>query len=49
MLHVSSGEVYYNLLFSFKQKNDEVLVPALTYVAAFAITALAKPISLDVN
>ena len=33
------------------KKNDEVLVPALTYVAAFqAITALgAKPISLDVN
>ena len=33
------------------KRDDEVLVPALTYVAAFqAITALgAKPISLDVN
>ncbi len=33
------------------KKNDEVLIPALTYVAAFqAITALgAKPISLDIK
>ena len=32
------------------KRDDEVLVPALTYVAAFqAITGVVKPISLDVN